>query len=70
MNIMTGGSIATSSGVDLSGALSGGYHFAWMVCAGMVVVTLAAATVILRDTPSQARQVLFEAPCVECEAAA
>src|SRR5438128_1464295 len=58
------------SGVDLSGALSGGYHFAWMVCAGMVVVTLAAATLILRDTPSQARQEIVEAPCVECGAAA
>src|SRR5205085_11010378 len=31
------------SGSEFGLALSGGFHFAWMVCAGLVVLTLAAA---------------------------
>jgi EmrB/QacA subfamily drug resistance transporter len=57
-----------SNGVDLGAALSGGFHFAWMVCAATVVVTLGVAAVLLRDAAPQPRVV--EEPCVECEAAA
>ena len=55
-------------GAELTAALSGGFHFAWMVCAGVVVVTLGVAALLLRATPAQAEVV--DAPCVECEAAA
>ena len=56
------------SGSELGVALSGGFHFAWMVCAGLVVLTLAAAAFLLR-TPS-AEPKVEDLPCVECEAAA
>ena len=56
------------NGVDLGAALSGGFHFAWMVCAATVVVTLGVAAVVLRDAAPQPR--IVEEPCVECEAAA
>jgi len=57
-----------SSGSEVGVALSGGFHFAWMVCAATVVVTLGVAAVVLRDAPAQQR--IVEEPCVECEAAA
>src|SRR5438270_3271093 len=56
------------SGSEFGVALSGGFHFAWMVCAGLVVLTLAAAAFLLR-TPS-AEPKVEDLPCVECEAAA
>src|SRR5438270_456645 len=56
------------SGSEFGVALSGGFHFAWMVCAGLVVLTLAAAAFLLR-TPS-AEPMVEDLPCVECEAAA
>jgi MFS family permease len=57
-------------GADFAVALSGGYHFAWMICAGMVVVTLAAAAALLRSSMPAQRDTIEEAPCVDCEAAA
>jgi len=56
------------SGSEFGVALSGGFHFAWMVCAGLVVLTLASAAFLLR-TPS-AEPKVEDLPCVECEAAA
>ena len=56
------------NGVDLGVALSGGFHFAWMVCAATVVMTLGVAAVVLRDSAAQPE--IVEEPCVECEAAA
>ena len=56
------------NGVDLGVALSGGFHFAWMVCAATVVVTFGVAAVVLRDGAPQPQVV--EEPCLECEAAA
>ena len=56
------------TGSEFGVALSGGFHFAWMVCAGLVVLTLAAAAFLLR-TPS-AEPKVEDLPCVECEAAA
>ena len=56
------------NGADVGMALSGGFHFAWMVCAATVVVTLGVAAVVLRDAAPQPR--IVEEPCVECQAAA
>jgi len=50
-------------------ALAGGYHLAWLVGAGTVVVTLALAMSVLRGRPSMPVE-LPETECVECEAAA
>ena len=50
-------------------ALAGGYHLAWLVGAGTVVVTLALAVSLLRGRPSMPVE-LPETECVECEAAA
>ena len=50
-------------------ALAGGYHLAWLVGAGTVVVTLALAMSLLRGRPSMPVE-LPETECVECEAAA
>ena len=55
-------------GTDGAAALAGGYHFAWLVGAGTVAVTLAGAAWLLRP-----QRVAAEAPSVEpegCEAAA
>ncbi|TMC55389.1 MAG: MFS transporter [Chloroflexi bacterium] len=65
--------VAGSRTVDLVGAgsdgvtaLAGGYHFAWLVCAGLVVVTIATAAVLLRPERVATIQMGFD----ECEAAA
>jgi len=50
-------------------ALAGGYHLAWLVGAGTVVVTLALAMSLLRGRPSMPVE-LPETECVECEEAA
>jgi len=50
-------------------ALAGGYHLAWLVGAGAVVVTLALAMSLLRGRPSMPVE-LPETECVGCEAAA
>ncbi|OLB91559.1 MAG: MFS transporter [Actinobacteria bacterium 13_2_20CM_2_66_6] len=55
-------------GADLAVALSGGYHLAWTVCAGLIVVTLSAAAFLLRE--KRAEQQLNDVPCAGCEAAA
>jgi hypothetical protein len=55
------------SGVDGTAALAGGYHFAWLVGACLVVATLATATWLLRS----GQAIEMEAtPAAECEAAA
>jgi MFS family permease len=56
-----------NDGAGIAAALSGGYHFAWALCAGLVVVTVAAAAALLR--PAAAGR-MRDAECVECEAAA
>src|SRR5436309_1314973 len=58
-----------NQGADLTVALSDGYHLAWMVCAGMLVLTLAAVVVLLRGKTTE-QDLAVEGPCVECEAAA
>ena len=57
-------------GADLAGALSGGFHLAWLVSAALVVVTAAIAATVLRDSRPQPAAAVVEEPCVECEAAA
>jgi EmrB/QacA subfamily drug resistance transporter len=54
------------SGTDGVTALAGGYHFAWLVCACLVVVTLATAALLLRPQ----RVAIPEMTLDECEAAA
>ena len=54
------------AGTDGMTALAGGYHFAWLVCACLVVVTIATAAVLLRPQRTAAPQMTFD----ECEAAA
>ncbi len=54
------------SGVDGQAALAGGYHFAWLIGAGVVAVTIAVAVAMLR---SPARAPAESAPAA-CEAAA
>ena len=58
-----------NQGADLTVALSDGYHLAWMVCAGLLVLTLAAVVVLLRGKTAE-QNLAVEGPCVECEAAA
>jgi len=53
-------------GADTVAALAGGYHFAWLVAAGVVVVTLAVAAWLLRAKPVEQADVAG----AECEAAA
>ena len=56
-------------GVDGVTALAGGFHFAWLVCAAIVVVTVGAAAVLLRPASADSVETA-DVPCVECEAAA
>ncbi len=42
------------SGSSLTAALAGGYHLAWLVGAGVVVVTLVIAATLLRNQASNA----------------
>jgi len=53
-------------GAEGAAALAGGYHLAWLVCSGAVVVTLALTVLVLR------RRTIVEMQddCLECEAAA
>ena len=53
-------------GVESASALAGGYHMAWLVGAGTVIVTFALATLLLRARPSMPRDM----PEAESEAAA
>ena len=55
------------AGNDIASALAGGYHLAWLVCAGTVIVTLALTLIALRRP---ATRVEMQAGCLECEAAA
>ena len=54
------------SGVDGQAALAGGYHFAWLIGAGVIAVTIAVAAALLRSQP----QAAVESALAECEAAA
>src|SRR6266550_2784232 len=56
------------AGVDGQAALAGGYHFAWLIGAGVVAVTIAVAAAFLRSR-AQAQAPAESAPA-ECEAAA
>ena len=53
-------------GAGSAAALAGGYHLAWLVGAGTVVITLALAMTVLRSRPSMP----VEIPQADCEAAA
>ena len=55
------------AGNDIASALAGGYHLAWLVCAGTVIVTLTLTLIVLRRP---ATCVEMQAGCLECEAAA
>jgi MFS family permease len=55
-------------GADLATALAGGFHFAWLICAAIVAVTLAGAAWLLRPERQAAERVTADAEC--CEAAA
>ena len=57
-------------GADNVAALAGGYHFAWLVCAVVVIVTLGVAASTLRSKPAVAVDNTMSADCEECEAAA
>ncbi len=57
-----------SGGADLATALSAGYHFAWMVGAAVVAVTLGLAVIVLR--PRAVQSPVVDESCLECEAAA
>src|SRR6266480_2473469 len=54
------------SGFDVTTALAGGYHFAWLIGAGIVVVTLGTSAWLLRSQTV----VVVDEGCVSCEAAA
>jgi MFS family permease len=54
------------SGIDATAALAGGYHFAWLVCAGIVLVTVTMAAWLLRSQPAAQPQTTLD----ECEAVA
>ena len=54
------------NGVDGAAALAGGYHFAWLVCAGIVLVTIATAAWLLRSKPAEQPEATLD----ECEAVA
>ena len=56
------------SGTDSITALAAGYHLAWLVGAGIVVVTLATSAWLL--TSRTATRAEVDVDCVECEAAA
>src|SRR6266704_806828 len=53
-------------GADGAAALAGGYHLAWLVCAGAVVVTLALTVLVLRRRST----VDMQDDCLDCEAVA
>jgi len=54
----------TAGGASGAAALAGGYHLAWLVAAGTVVITLALAVSVLRARPStEARVTLVESEC-------
>ncbi len=62
---------ALRGGADLTAALAAGYHFAWLVAAGVVGVTLLVAALTLRASSMSApARTVDETPCVDCEAAA
>jgi len=54
------------AGADGVTALAGGYHFAWLVCACIVVITLATAAALLRPQRTAVAEMTLDA----CEAAA
>ncbi|HET9782350.1 MAG TPA: MFS transporter [Candidatus Dormibacteraeota bacterium] len=56
------------SGADATTALAAGYHLAWLVGAGVIVVTLGVAALTLRSRQQPALEATGAA--VECEAAA
>ena len=56
------------SGIDVTTALAGGYHLAWLVGAGIIVITLAVSGWLLRRQTVAVTQP--EESCVGCEAAA
>ena len=56
------------SGTDSIAALAAGYHLAWLVGAGIVVVTLATSAWLLTSRSATVAEV--DADCVGCEAAA
>jgi MFS family permease len=56
-------------GIDGTAALAGGYHFAWLVGAGVVVVTLVVAALTLR-TRKMIVVPQIDVDCAECEVAA
>ena len=56
------------SGIDVTTALAGGYHLAWLVGAGIVVITLAVSGWLLRRQKAAVAQP--DESCVGCEAAA
>jgi len=56
------------SGIDVTTALAGGYHLAWLVGAGIVVITLAVSGWLLRRQTAAVAQP--DESCVGCEAAA
>ncbi|HKW69435.1 MAG TPA: MFS transporter [Candidatus Dormibacteraeota bacterium] len=58
------------NGADGVAALAAGYHFAWLVCAIVVAVTLGVAASLLRSKPAAAVETIAAAECEECEAAA
>ena len=60
------------NGTDAVTALAGGFHFAWMVSAAIVLLTVAVAAWLLRPQRSVQTAVarMPEADCIECEAAA
>src|SRR5437868_11191148 len=60
------------NGTDAVTALAGGFHFAWMVSAAIVLLTLAVAAWLLRPqrTVQIAAASIPDADCIECEAAA
>jgi EmrB/QacA subfamily drug resistance transporter len=57
------------NGIDVVTALGAGYHFAWLIGAGIVGVTLVTSAWLLRSK-SEAQVEMTPADCVECEAAA
>src|SRR5881397_2789619 len=54
------------SGIDVTTALAGGYHLAWLIGAGIIVVTLGTSAWLLRSQTAAA----VDEGCVRCEAAA
>ena len=62
------GATMIRSGIDVTTALAGGYHFAWLVGAGIVVITLAVSGWLLRS--QTVADVAPDESCVGCEAAA